>query len=421
MKYKTYNCNSFNIYTIKTDRFKTSHLEVIFKNVLKKEEIGTYSFLADILSEGCKKYPRKKDLITRFEELYKIVIYASTIRVGNVIDLHVSLDFINPEYIEDEGYIEDVIKTLFEVINNPNVCNDEFDLKTFNIVKERLRREINSLKENPVKQSIKEAIKTMDSNSPTSYEILGTIEELENITPAKLYDAYKSLRKNFKVDVFLIGNLDMDNVTSLIKKYFKNRYIVSDNFEVMVDNKETKKVKVKAMKSDNIQTNLVMLFNLKNLSELEKNITLNCFNYLYGSGGLTSKLYKSIREENSLCYAINSMYLKYDGLLMVQISLDQCNVKKAVTLVRKELKNMQNGEFSDLEVEDAINNMIISLDMSLDNNIAILNNYVFNVYDNFPSIEDRRELFKKIRKEDIVNVSKKIKLNTIFALEGKDK
>ena len=419
MKYKTYNCNSFNIYTIKTDRFKTSHLEVIFKNVLKKEEIGTYSFLADMLSEGCKKYPRKKDLITRFEELYKIVIYASTMRVGNVIDLHVSLDFINPEYIEDEGYIEDVIKTLFEVTLNPNVCNDEFDLKTFNIVKERLRREINSLKENPVKQSIKEAIKTMDSNSPTSYEILGTIEELENITPAKLYDAYKSLRKNFKVDVFLIGNLDMDNVASLIKKYFKNRYIVSDNFEVMVDNKETKKVKVKAMKSDNIQTNLVMLFNLKNLSELEKNITLNCFNYLYGSGGLTSKLYKSIREENSLCYAINSMYLKYDKLLMVQISLDNCNVKKAISLVKKELKSMQNGNFSEEEVRDAINNMVISLDMSLDNNIAILNNYVFNIYDKLPSIEERKEYFKKLTKEDIVNVSKKVKLNTIFTLEGR--
>ena len=419
MKYKTYNCNSFNIYTIKTDRFKTSHLEVIFKNVLKKEEIGTYSFLADMLSEGCKKYPRKKDLITRFEELYKIVIYASTMRVGNVIDLHVSLDFINPEYIEDEGYIEDVIKTLFEVILNPNVCNDEFDLKTFNIVKERLRREINSLKENPVKQSIKEAIKTMDSNSPTSYEILGTIEELENITPAKLYNAYKSLRKNFKVDVFLIGNLDMDNVASLIKKYFKNRYIVSDNFEVMVDNKETKKVKEKTMKSDNIQTNLVMLFNLKNLSELEKNITLNCFNYLYGSGGLTSKLYKSIREENSLCYAINSMYLKYDKLLMVQISLDNCNVKKAISLVKKELKSMQNGNFSEEEVRDAINNMVISLDMSLDNNIAILNNYVFNIYDKLPSIEERKEYFKKLTKEYIVNVSKKVKLNTIFTLEGR--
>ena len=421
MKYKTYNCNSFNIYTIKTDRFKTSHMEVIFRNVLKKEEIGKYSFLADMLSESCKKYPKKKDLITRFEELYKTVIYASTVRVGNVIDLHVSLDFINPDYIDDKNYVEEVIKTLFELIDNPNVVNDEFDLKTFNIVKERLRREINSLKENHVKQSIKEAFREMDKDSSTSYELLGTTEELDTITPSNLYEAYKNLRKNFKVDVFLIGNLDMDETASLIKKHFKNRYIVDKTYDMMVKNKETKKVHEKSKKSDNVQTNLVMLFNLCNLSELEKNITFNVFNYLYGSGGLTSKLYKSIREENSLCYAINSMYLKYDGLLMVQISLDQCNVKKAVMLVKKELKNMQNGEFSDLEVEDAINNMIISLDMSLDNNIAILNNYVFNVYDNFPSIEDRRELFKKIRKEDIVNVSKKIKLNTIFALEGKDK
>lgn len=421
MKYKTYNCNSFNIYTIKTDRFKTSHMEVIFRNVLKKEEIGKYSFLADMLSESCKKYPKKKDLITRFEELYKTVIYASTVRVGNVIDLHVSLDFINPDYIDDKNYVEEVIKTLFELIDNPNVVNDEFDLKTFNIVKERLRREINSLKENPVKQSIKEAFREMDKDSSTSYELLGTTEELDTITPSNLYEAYKNLRKNFKVDVFLIGNLDMNETASLIKKHFKNRYIVDKTYDMMVKNKETKKVHEKSKKSDNVQTNLVMLFNLCNLTEIEKNITFNVFNYLYGSGGLTSKLYKSIREENSLCYAINSMYLKYDGLLMVQISLDQCNVKKAVMLVKKELKNMQNGEFSDLEVEDAINNMIISLDMSLDNNIAILNNYVFNVYDNFPSIEDRRELFKKIRKEDIVNVSKKIKLNTIFALEGKDK
>lgn len=105
---------------------------------------------------------------------------------------------------------------------------------------------------------------------------------------------------------------------------------------------------------------------------------------------------------------------------MVQIHLINDNVKKAISLVKKELKKMQNGEFSDMELNDAINNMIISLDMSLDNNVAILNNYVFNIYDNLPLIEKRKEYFKEINKNDIINVSKKIKLNTIFTLEGKD-
>lgn len=421
MKYKTYNCNSFNVHTIKTDKFKTSHVEVIFRDIANKDEMGAYSFLADMLSQSSKTYPRKKDLITRFEELYKIIVYATTLRVGNVLDFHVSLDFINPDYINDKNYVEEVIKTLFDIIENPNVTNDEFDLKTFNIVKERLKREINSLKENPMKQSIKEAFKAMNTDTPTSYELLGNLESLEKITPSSLYKTYKNLRKNFKVDIFLIGNLEMDDTVSLIKKYFKNRYIIENKLDLMVDNKEVKRLVVKSMSSDNVQANLVMIFNLKNLTEIEKNITFNVFNYLYGSGGLTSKLYQSIREKNSLCYAISSMYLKYDKLLLVHISLEEANVKKATSLVKKELKNMQVGNFTEEELKDAINNMIVSLDMAQDNNVSIINNYVFHVFDNLPMPEERVEMFKNIKKEDVINVAKKVKLNTIFTLEGRNK
>lgn len=421
MKYKTYNCNSFNVHTIKTDKFKTSHVEVIFRDIANKDEMGAYSFLADMLSQSSKTYPRKKDLITRFEELYKIIVYATTLRVGNVLDFHVSLDFINPDYINDKNYVEEVIKTLFDIIENPNVTNDEFDLKTFNIVKERLKREINSLKENPMKQSIKEAFEAMNADTPTSYELLGNLESLEKITPSSLYKTYKNLRKNFKVDIFLIGNLEMDDTVSLIKKYFKNRYIIENKLDLMVDNKEIKRLVVKSMASDNVQANLVMIFNLKKLTEIEKNITFNVFNYLYGSGGLTSKLYQSIREKNSLCYAISSMYLKYDKLLLVHISLEQANVKKATSLVKKELKNMQVGNFTEEELKDAINNMIVSLDMAQDNNVSIINNYVFHVFDNLPMPEERVEMFKNIKKEDVINVAKKVKLNTVFTLEGRNK
>lgn len=408
-------------HTIKTDKFKTSHVEVIFRDIANKDEMGAYSFLADMLSQSSKTYPRKKDLITRFEELYKIIVYATTLRVGNVLDFHVSLDFINPDYINDKNYVEEVIKTLFDIIENPNVTNDEFDLKTFNIVKERLKREINSLKENPMKQSIKEAFKAMNADTPTSYELLGNLESLEKITPSSLYKTYKNLRKNFKVDIFLIGNLEMDDTVSLIKKYFKNRYIIENKLDLMVDNKEIKRLVVKSMASDNVQANLVMIFNLKKLTEIEKNITFNVFNYLYGSGGLTSKLYQSIREKNSLCYAISSMYLKYDKLLLVHISLEQANVKKATSLVKKELKNMQVGNFTEEELKDAINNMIVSLDMAQDNNVSIINNYVFHVFDNLPMPEERVEMFKNIKKEDVINVAKKVKLNTVFTLEGRNK
>ena len=56
-----------------------------------------------------------------------------------------------------------------------------------------------------------------------------------------------------------------------------------DNVELdkYLDNKDVKKPIVRSMPSDNVQANLVMIFNLKNFTDLEKNITFTAYNYIY--------------------------------------------------------------------------------------------------------------------------------------------
>lgn len=419
MIYKNYDCNSYNIYTIKTDKFKTSHLELIFRQKVKKEDLPSLGFLADMLSESCKEFPSRKELMIKYEELYKIIVYASDVRIGNVLSFHVSLDFLNPKYINDNNYLENVIKTFFDIVLKPNVKDDEFDLVSFNNVKSRLLREINALEENAFKQCIKRAFKLMDEDSVTSYDLLGSKEDIEAITPYSLYKTYKNLIKNFTSDIFIIGDVDMDYLSNLIKKYYKNRYINEIDLSYYACNKVVKKVKKKEDTSKNVQSNLAMIFNLDGLTKLEKDITVHVFNYIFGSGGLKSKITQSVREQNSLCYGINSTYLKFDGLLLIHTALESENIEKAINLVKKDLRSMQNGDFSVDDVNDAINNMLVSLDMSNDNSMAILNNYIFKIYDNLPEADERRKLFKSVTKDDVIKVARKIKLNTIFALKGK--
>ena len=38
MIYKMYKCNSFNVHTLKTDKFKKNHIEIIFRKPIIKEE-----------------------------------------------------------------------------------------------------------------------------------------------------------------------------------------------------------------------------------------------------------------------------------------------------------------------------------------------------------------------------------------------
>ena len=419
MIYKTYKCNSFNVHTIKTDRFKTAHMEIMFRKSVVKEELCSYTFLMDMLSESSEKYPLRRDLIVRFEELYKTSAYAVSVKTGNVLNCNMIVDFINPGFIEDKNYLEDVIKLPFELLLKPNVINEEFDLKQFNIVKERLIRDINSVKDNAFKYSVRNAFNIMNPNSPTSYSVLGTLEDVENITPSSLYKIYKSLFKECLCDIFIIGNLDMDEVVSLIKKYFHHRYINNTTFDLLVNNNIRKKEIVARDKSENIQANMVMVYNVTDLSDEARHVTFQVFNYIFGNGGLTSKLYKEIREKNSLCYSISSLYMKYDKLLVIHVSLDDLNVRKASTLIKKCIKDMINGDFSDEELNDAKLNLVMSLDLAQDNNVSILNNYVFKILDNLPDLDKRKELINKVTKEDVIKIAKKLKLNTIYVLEGK--
>ncbi len=420
MVYKTYKCNSYNIHTIKTDRFKTVHMEIIFRKNIVKEELVNYAFLVDMLMESSKNYPKRKDVITKLEELYKLVVYGTTVKTGNVLNSNFMADFIDPKFIDEEDYLENVIKFIFEMLMNPNATNEEFDLKEFNFVKERLKREIKSIDDNPFKSSMRKAIEAMDKSSVTAFPLMGSVEELDDITPSSLYKYYKKLFKDNTCDIFIIGNVDSDNIVSLIQKYFKHRYINSNKLVLRVDNKEKKKVTTKEDVSENLQANLVMIYNIGELPEVERHVTMQVFNYIFGSGGLTSKLYKRIREENSLCYNISTLYLKYDELLAIHISLDTANVKRAVSMVKKCLKEMQTGDFLDSDLEDAKKSISLALDLTSDNNSSLLNNYVFHEFDNLPLIDERKKSLAKLTKEDVVNVSKKLKLNTIYVLKGKE-
>lgn len=421
MEYQKYNCNSYNIHTIKTDKFKTVRMEIIFSRNVLKEEMASFTFLCDLLTDSSKNYKTRKDIAIRLEELYKSVLYGVTNKVGNLFMSSFVFEFIDPTYINETEYLQEAVSFPFQIINNPRVKNQEFDLTSFNIVKKRMLQEIESIKENPDKLAINKALTNMDSNSPSSFRVLGTKEDVENITPSSLYKAYDNLFNHSNCDIFIIGNANMENIVNIIKDSFKNRVIKLSKPTLLVDNSVRKKPQRVVEKSNFVQSTLVMIYNIQNLTKKQKNIDFHVFNYLFGSGGITSKLYKNLRVDNSLCYSVRSLYLKYDELLIVEVSLDKENVSKAEKLINKSIKEMLESKYTDEVLEDAKKNLIFSLKMGLDNNVSILNNYVFNVYDGLPLIDERIKEIQKVSREDLNNCAKSLKLNTIYIQDAGDK
>ena len=418
MTYKAYDCSSYTIHTIKTDKFKTCQMEIIFRKPINKETLPMDAMLVDVLTETSQKYPTRKEVIEHFEELYRASCWGIVNRIGNVLFTNFITNFISPVYINEKEYLENVLSLPFEMLSNPNALNDEFEEKNFKICQKRNMIDARSILDDSFRLSIQKTLELVDS--PSSYNLIGTPEEIAKITPSSLYEHYKKLLKDNTCDIFLIGNIDMDEAVKIIKKHFKKRVINKEKLESFINNETRKKELVKTEKSKFIQANLNILYNITNLTKYEKDIVFNIYNFILGSGALSSKLYQEIREKKSYCYEINSMYLKNDQLLLIHVALDNKNCKNTIKLTKKVIKEIMQGKFTDEDLETAKKSFNLALNMALDNEVSILNNYVFHVFEDFPLIEERLELINKCTKEDIIKVAKKVKINAIFALEGKD-
>ena len=419
MIYKKYKNENYNLYTIKTDKFKSCLMEIVFSKPLDKSKVTIDNFLVENLGYTCKKYPKRKNMVEKLEDLYAASCYSVTTKVGNVLFSNFILEFLDPKYC-DKNYLKDVLELPFEMIFNPNITNNEFDIKTFNIIKNRIRASISSLKENATRYAIQESLKAMDKDSPSSINSIGYLKDLEEIDPETLAEYYNEFLKTCTCDIYVIGNLDMEEVNMLINKYYRNRYLSTDKLNYFVANKPVRKVKEQIEVGSYTQSTLIQIYNTNTFTEREYNYVIHVFNYIFGNGSLTTKLNKYLREENGMCYSTYSMYQKLDGLFLIYVGTQSKYKDKCSKLIAKALKEMVKGEFTEEDIDYAKKALLSSVKSSQDTPSGLLDNYVFNSKLGTPLLKERAKELQTITKEEIITLAKKIKLNTIYMLKGNE-
>lgn len=416
MEYKAYNFNSFNLYTIKTDKFKNCHMEIIFRNKILREEIMARKFLIEMMCYTTLNYPTQKELSIHLEDLYNASFYGLLSRVGASLFTTFCFDFLNPKYCE-KGYLENILSLIPEVILNPNIHDDEFDSSTFKIIKNNIINEIKSSKENIRSYAYRSLFKAMDKESFLAIDMVGTKTDAENMTSKKVVDIYQKMIDEDCCDIYLIGNLDMDKIASKLEKVFLLRSIKDYDLPLFYPINGRSKIQVKKEYKDLSQANLLVGCNIVNIDDTQKDIIGYIYNFILGGGSLDTKLGNYLRQDNSLCYTVNSIYQKYDSAIIIYSGIDASNYDKAVRLIKKALKEM-TIDISQEELENAKKSLITSLNMIYDNPSNLINNYLFRNIADLKTVDERIKLIENIELDDIKKFAKKVKINTIYLLGG---
>ena len=416
MEHIKYELGAYNLNVIKTNNFKTVRVEVKFRNVVKKEEITLRNLLKMVLIESTKKFDTERKFVIESEELYDLKLSSTSSRVGNFTTLSFNLTFLNEEYTE-KGLHNKSLDFLMEVLFNPNVSNNKFDSLSFNNCVNKLEKSIMGRKDNKTKYSIFALLQHMGDYA-YSYDQYGYLSDLKNIDEAKLYEYYKKVLMNDLVDVYVIGNVDSNEIREYFINNFKINSFKKEKMNVLIDEVLPRK-RVKVFKEEDVvnQTKIAIGLRFNDVSEYERKYVLYVYNEILGGSG-NSLLFDTVREKNSLAYYINSIAQGYDNLLIIYTGIDKDRVDLGLKLIKKTIKDIEKGKFTSDMFNNAINMITSSLKLSLETQSSVINNYYAMNILNSDDINTRISKFEKVTKEDVINFSKKIKMDTIFLLEG---
>ncbi len=412
MNYTSYDMNAYKLHIIKTDKFKTITVGVAFRRKIVKEEITIRNLLKELMLNATYDYPNERSLIIETENLYDLKLMAQNYRVGNYSILSFKSRFLNEKYTE-EGMNSESIKFLLDLIFRPKL---DIDLDK---CKEKIRKSILSLSDNKIKYAINKLLETT-GDMPYAYNSYGYLDDLDKITYEDLSNYYDSLIKNDMVSVYVVGDVDDASIKSIFRDYFKiNTYHKEELNVVTKELENVSHVKEIREKSDVFQTQLAILCNLRSLNDRERKYVMPVYAEMLG-GTSNSILFDKVREKKSYAYYVNALVKSYDNILLIYAGIEKGNEKNVYKIIDKTLKEIRKGKFDNEKFISAKETLINAIKTSVDSPIGIINNYYAMELVNSPDVSERINEVEKVSINDILAVSKKISIHTIFILEAKD-
>lgn len=418
MDYTKLENEHYNLHLIQTNRFKTINVIIDFKRKLKKDEITIRNVLCNNILEGTHTIPSRRMLEIKTEELYDLAYRCGNCFNGKYSILSFGITYINPKYTESKMHDES-FKFLSDLIFDVNVSNNKFCKNNFDIAKKTVKDNIDTISENVSLYSQIRMLEEME-DSIISYRNCGYLEDLNKITEKNLYDYYLDIINNDSVNIFIIGDIDINTSNELVNKYFKfSNNKKNNDSHFYIPKKISGEVNIVSEKFDKEQSTLVVGFKIDKMTDFERRYVSTIYNYILG-GSTESNLFKTVREENSLCYYITSSIQPLLNIGLIRAGINAKDFNKVEDLIYKELKKISEGVFDDNKINNAITTYISSLSDLEDNPRSIISLYAGIEYLKSDDIKTRKEKIVKVTKNDIINFSKKIHLSTIYLLEGND-
>ncbi len=407
------------LHTLNTDKFKTNLVAVFLTTKLERETVTANALISAVLRRGSNTFNTQEEISKQLEELYGASFDCGIDKTGDNQVLKFYIETVNDAFLPqpNENIVKKSIDNILDIIFNPLLENNAFKKEYVEQEKTNMKQRIEGRIDNKRRYALDRCIEEMYQGKPFGLYRFGYVEDLENIDAVNLYERYKELIAQCKIDIFVSGsvNKEIENIVEENQnvKNLKER----EPYYNTESERNTIKQGEKTEKMDVAQGKLVVGLDVNSQSEDEK-YNVMIYNTILG-GSANSKIFQNVREKANLAYEASSRYFRYKDNIFVNCGIEIGNYDKALDLIKVQLEDLKNGNFTDEEVENA-KKAIISSIKTIDDEQDTSITYYFGqeMSGNQKSVDEYIERIEKISKQDIIQVANKVEMNTIYFLRN---
>ncbi len=379
-----------NLYIDENKKFKGFYLCICLHQPLNENTVTKNRLLSLVLSSGCEMYKTQTELNTALAECDGAQLSIQSVKKGDRIILQFLI-------AAPKGSEEEQFRILSEIMNHPYLKADDFAISRKKHLKNIIENKIADKKN----YAYDRCVELMFEKTGFGIDGDGILRDLCGIRD--LYGYYRQVYENSQTDVFILGDINRERAQELLKKYFPalktNKLSRSDakaaEFKSVVERSQGKQAK------------LCIGIDMGKGSRFEKII----FNELFGVGP-SSRLFRSVREQNGLCYYISSKYLSLANAVIVQAGIDEENFEKTVDIVKSRL----NDPPTDDEIKNAKASVTDTLKIMGDYPTALMDFYLTQgIFDDGVTVETAAEKINAVDK-----LSLEPKISVVYLLGGEE-
>ena len=179
----------------------------------------------------------------------------------------------------------------------------------------------------------------------------GIEDDLDDVTPDKLYRDYRDILSNAQIEIFFVGE-GADEIEALCRERFAALTRSPAAVPAIPPLTYTElRTTTEAMPVE--QDKLAQLYTTGSTLDAREYAALRLGSFLFG-GGATSRLFNNVREKESLCYYVSSSQtLRPGGGIVVDSGVSHQNLDRVRDAIARELRALVKDGPTEVELRDA--------------------------------------------------------------------